>query len=143
MKDIQSEKNMKVLFICEGNMMRSQMAEAFYNTLTGTNSAFSAGAMAALKDHIAERAKIVMDEISVSTDGMRSDQLTEKMVEQADLVVYFPTPTMPNYVLESPKAVLWDVIDPHYHQEEGIELVRSVRDEIKERVEQLLRSKTN
>ena len=107
MKDIQSKK-MKVLFICEGNMMRSQMAEAFYNTLTGTNSAFSAGAMAALKDHI------------------------------ADLVVYFPTPTMPNYVLESPKAILWDVIDPHYHQEEGIELVRSVRDEIKERVERLI-----
>ena len=84
-----------------------------------------------------------MDEISVSTDGMRSDQLTEEMVKQADLVVYFPTPTMPNYVLESPKAILWDVIDPHYHQEEGIELVRSVRDEIKERVEQLLYPKTN
>lgn len=80
---------MKVLFICEGNMMRSQMAEAFYNTLTGTNSAFSAGAMAALKDHIAERAKIVMDEISISTDGMRSDQLTEEMVKQAQSSVAF------------------------------------------------------
>ena len=131
-------KNMKILFICEGNMMRSQMAEAFYKALGGSGEAISAGSAAAQKDHIAERAKIVMDEISVPTEGMRSDQLTEDMVKYADLVVYFPTPTMPKYVLESPKAVLWDVIDPHYHQEEGLELVRSVRDEIKNRVEQLL-----
>ena len=124
-------------------MIRSQMAEAFYNTLSGTDDAFSAGAIAALKDYIAEPAKIVMDEVDISTEGMRSDQLTEDMVERADLVVYFSTPTMPSYVLESPKAVLWDVIDPHHHQEEGIELVRSVRDEIKERVEQLLRSTTD
>ena len=119
-------------------MMRSQMAEAFYKALGGSGEAVSAGSAAAQKDHIAERAKIVMDEISVPTEGMRSDQLTEDMVKYADLVVYFPTPTMPKYVLESPKAVLWDVIDPHYHQEEGLELVPSVRDEIRKKVEQLL-----
>lgn len=136
--ELSVNKSKKVLFVCEGNMMRSQMAEAFYNTLSGTRDAFSSGAAAALKDRISERAKIVMDEVAISTDGMRSDQLTEEMVEQADLIVYFPTPTMPSYVTESPKAILWDVIDPHYHQEEGIELVRRVRDDIKDRVDQLL-----
>lgn len=114
------------------------MAEAFYNALSETEDAYSAGAAATLKDHISERAKIAMDELSISTDGMRSDQLTEAMVDKADLVVYFPTPTMPSYVVESPKAILWDVIDPHFHQEEGMELVRRVRDEIKERVKRLV-----
>ena len=37
---------MKILFVCEGNMMRSQMAEAFYNELTGTRDAISAGTAA-------------------------------------------------------------------------------------------------
>ena len=46
---------MKVLFICEGNMMRSQMAEAFYNSMTKSNDASSAGATAETKDHISKR----------------------------------------------------------------------------------------
>lgn len=79
---------MKVLFVCEGNMMRSQMAEAFYRALGGSGEVISAGSAAAQKDHIAERAKIVMDEISVPTEGMRSDQLTEEMMDWADLQCY-------------------------------------------------------
>ena len=51
-------KNMKVLFVCEGNIMRSQMAEAFYRALGGSGEVISAGSAAAQKDHIAERADV-------------------------------------------------------------------------------------
>jgi protein-tyrosine-phosphatase len=119
-------------------MMRSQMAEAFYNNASGTHDATSAGAIATGDDHISERARDAMDEIGVTTEGQYSKQLTPGILEKADVVVLFPTDFMPDYAKNSPKAITWDVIDPHYHHEEGMELVRRVRDQILENVQKLL-----
>lgn len=118
--------------------MRSQIAEAFYNRLTNSADAFSAGAIATEKDHISIRGAEAMKETGVSTDGQFSKQLTPEMINEADIVVLFPTDYMPDYAKNSPKVRLWNVIDPHYHQEEGMPLVRQVRDEIKAKVEQLV-----
>ena len=128
---------MKVLFVCEGNMMRSQMAEVFYNELTKSNDAFSAGATAETKDHISKRAIEVMGEIGYDVSHLKPKQLTEEMVDEADKVIYFPSDYMPEYATKSSKATLWDVVDPHYHHEQGMPLVRQVRDDIKRRVEKL------
>ena len=128
----------KVLFVCEGNMMRSQMAEAFYNSLTDSNNATSAGAAAETKDRISPRAIEVMNDIGYDVTNLRPKQLTEKMVDEAVRVIYFPSEYMPEYVKQSEKSELWDVIDPHYYKEQGMELVRRVRDEIYRRVESLV-----
>lgn len=114
------------------------MAEAFYNAATGTEDAMSAGAIATGDDHISGRAKQAMDEIGISTDGQHSKQLDPQMIENADIVVLFPTDFMPAYATDSSKAITWDVVDPHYHHEEGMELVRQVRDDIRSRVVKLL-----
>lgn len=129
---------MEVLFVCEGNMIRSQMAETFYNTFTKSNDAISAGAVATLKNHASERGETVMQEIGLTMAGQKSDQLTQEMVDAADKVVWFPTPYMPSYVTESDKAELWDVADPHYQENRTIETDRAVRDEIKKRIEKLI-----
>lgn len=118
--------------------MRSQIAEAFYNQLTRSKDASSAGAIATEKNHISVRGEEAMKEIGVSTSGQYSKQLTPDMIDEADAVVLFPTEYMPDYAKNSSKARFWDVIDPHYHQEEGMPLVRRVRDEIKAKVEQLV-----
>jgi protein-tyrosine-phosphatase len=106
--------------------------------LTQTHDATSAGAIATLDNRISHRAKEVMDEISVSTDGQRSKQLTPELIKVADKVVLFPTDFMPEYALNDSKAEFWDVIDPHYHKEDGMPLVREVRDDILNRVKHLI-----
>lgn len=129
---------MRILFICEGNMMRSQMAEALYNVLTKSEDAKSAGAVAETKDHISPRAVEAMAEIDYDVTTLAPKQLTEQMVNATQKVVYFPSDYMPAYVKNNPKAELWDVIDPHYHRDQGMDLVRHVRDEIRQKVIQLI-----
>lgn len=119
-------------------MMRSQMAEVFYNSLTKSNDATSAGATAETKDHISKRAIEAMNDIGIDASNLKPKQLTEQMVNDADRVIYFPSDYMPDYVKESTKSELWDVIDPHYHKEEGMPLVHRIRDDIKQRVEKLV-----
>lgn len=128
----------KLLFVCEGNMMRSQMAEAFYNALTKSNDASSAGATAETKDHISKRAIEAMSDIGYDVSNLKPKQLTEQMVNEADKVVYFPSDYMPDYVKQSEKSELWDVIDPHYHKEEGMPLVHKVRDDIMKQVKKII-----
>ena len=114
------------------------MAETFYNELTKSHDATSAGAMATLTSHTSERGEAVMNEIGFTMEGQRSDQLTEEMVDAVDKVIWFPTPYMPSYVAESNKAELWDVADPHYDENRTIDTDRAARDEIKKRVEDLV-----
>ena len=114
--------------------MRSQMAEAFYNTLTNSNNAMSAGATAETKNHISQRAIHAMNSIGYDVTGLRPKQLSEQMVKDADTVIYFPSDYMPDYVKQSSKSELWDVVDPHYHKEQGMALVYKVRDDINQRI---------
>lgn len=127
---------MKVLFVCQGNIMRSPMAEVWYNELTGTRDATSAGA-APGGDYTDPRVVAVMNEAGIDTSHIASTQLTPELIDAADKVILFPTPLMPDYALRSPKAELWDIADPWY-QGGGPELLRRVRDDIKQRVEQLI-----
>ena len=120
-------------------MMRSQMAEAFYNALTDSNNASSAGATAEFKDQISSRAIEAMRDIGYNVTHLKPKQLNEEMVDTAGKVIYFPSNYMPDYVKQNLKSELWNVVDPHYHKEQGMELVRQVRDDIKMRVENLVR----
>jgi len=120
-------------------MMRSQMAEAFYNALTDSNDASSAGVTAETKDQISSRAIEAMRDIGYDVTHLKPKQLTEEMADTSDKVIYFPSDYMPDYVRQNSKSELWNVIDPHYHKEQGMELVRRVRDDIRVRVEKLVK----
>lgn len=129
---------MKVLFICEGNMMRSQMAEVFYNSMTKSHDAASAGAIAETKDHISSRAIEALADTGYDATHLRPKQVNEQMINEAGKVIYFPSDYMPDYVKHSDKAELWDVADPHYNKDKGMPFVHEVRDIIKSKVEALI-----
>lgn len=128
---------MKVLFVCEGNKMRSPMAEAFYNELTQSHDAISAGADpyplgGSFPDVVA-----AMKEKDVVLDH-GSQLVTQQMVDEADVVVAFPTPMMPDFVLDSPKTVRWEIDDPYYQTGDRLKRIYHARDMIEARVKEMI-----
>lgn len=131
--------DMKILFVCEGNMMRSQIAEAFYNSLTGTRDTISAGTYAYGADCASRRAVRVMDEIGLSLDGHYSKQLTDKIAERVDKIILFSVPKIPAYLQLGHAVEDWNVHDLGFGTTDTLELDRQVRDDIRRRVKKLVK----
>ncbi len=129
---------MKVLFVCEGNKMRSPMAEVFYNTYTNSHDAMSAGADLYPMGKAFPDVVAAMKEKNIVLDH-DSQLVTEKMVDDADMIIAFPTSMMPDFVLSNPKTRVWDINDPYYQSGSREELIRHARDAIEPRVKELIR----
>ena len=124
----------RVLFVCVGNSGRSQMAEAFFNHLSGGGClATSAGTRPATS--VSRTAVAAMAELGIDIRSQRPKPLTQQMIRQADRII-----TMGCDVMESCPAGLhpsedWDLEDP---QGQPLEKVRLIRDQIQKRVLALL-----
>ena len=128
-----------ILFICEGNKVRSQMAEAFYRQQGGLYQPLSAGTLAENGDPPSQLATSAMDEIGIDISSQTGRRLTQEMVDKADKIIIFPTTYMPSYASESPKAEFWENADPYYYpQGDKTDFMRRTRDDIKQQVEQLI-----
>jgi len=111
------------------------MAEAFFNKLTkGQTVAVSAGDRPALR--VDPKAIEVMKEIGIDITKQRPKPLTIKMVEEADVVITMGCgadvcPVVPKRVEE------WKIEDP---AGKPIAKFREVRNEIRKRVEKLIKA---
>ena len=123
-----------VLFVCVHNAGRSQMAAGFMSTLSGGKvEVLSAGS--APKDSINPIAVEAMAEVGIDIANNVPKILTTEAVQQSDVVItmgcgdtcpFFPGKRYEDWVLDDPAG-------------QGIESVRVIRDEIKKRVEDLLK----
>lgn len=140
---------MKILFVCRGNVGRSQIAETIFNQRTsGKHHAFSAGTWVKNKEGVSMHGKklhefdaakeviLSLQEIGIDSRENKRDQIDEAMVEDADLVVVMAEEhTIPEFLKNSPKVRYWEVEDPKgMNQEE----TNNIRNQIARRVDALL-----
>ena len=122
-----------VLFVCVHNAGRSQMAAGFMRQIGGDRvEVLSAGS--APKDSINPIAVEAMAEVGIDIANQQPKVLTTEAVQESDAVItmgcgdvcpVFPGKRYEDWVLEDPAG-------------KDLEFVRTVRDDIKGRVEELL-----
>lgn len=132
-----------ILYLCTGNSCRSQMAEGWSRQLGGDDfRAESAGIEAHGKN---PRAIAVMREAEVDISAQESTIVSAEMLERADIVVTVcghadeQCPALPPGVTK----VHWPLTDPakaEGSEEEIAAGFRATRDEVKQRVQSLLKS---
>ena len=123
-----------VLFVCVHNAGRSQMGAGFLEHIgAGRVDVLSAGS--APGDQVNPVAVEAMREVGVDIADARPEQLTTDAVEVSDVVVTMgcgdACPIYPGKRYED-----WALDDP---AGQGIDAVRPIRDEIRRRVEALVR----
>jgi len=127
-----------VLFVCNHNSARSQMAESFMSRLSRDRGLSvrirSAGTRPTAK--INPIAQKVMEEIGISMEGRRPKMISQDLVDMADIIITMGC-TVDNDVCPSGFHVDedWGLDDP---AGQPIERVREIRDTIRSRVDNLL-----
>jgi len=135
----------KVMFLCTANSCRSQVAEGFAKELgKGLVEVYSAGLMAA---GVQARAIAVMKEIGIDISNQKSKVIDEDFLKKMDIVVTLCgyaedlCPRTPHEI----KRIHWPIKDPvgaTGTEEEIMNEFRRARDEIKEKVQTLIREIT-
>ena len=147
------DKSSKILFVCNANVVRSQMAQAFYNHFTKTQNADSAGVnaekyptakiptVADFDTHLVAKnldplAVIdLMREKGIEVGASQRTQLTKDMLCDYDLVVNIANRNQTPDWLKGDNVVWWKIEDPHA---ESRELAELACDEIEKRVKKLI-----
>lgn len=128
---------MKVLFVCRGNVGRSQIAEALLKKQAGDRFEVSSagtkisGPEQPIGELMPEIKEVldVMTEVGVDVSQNIRRQVTEEMTNVADKVVLVvdENDPIPDYLTDNPKIIRWDVLDP---KGKDLEFTRKVRDQI-------------
>jgi arsenate reductase len=128
----------RVLFLCTHNSARSQMAEGLLRHLAGDRfEAFSAGTEAT---HVRPLAIRAMDEIGVDISGQESKTLERYLSEPFDYVITVcddANEACP-FFSGGRNRLHWSLPDPSAaegSEEERLAMFRSVRDQLRDRVQ--------
>lgn len=131
------KRKARILFLCDGNSCRSQMAEGYANALGGKwLEARSAGIVAHGKN---SKAIEIMLEDQIDITSQESTVVDNEMISWADLIVTVCS-HVDSHCLVLPGGIRkkhWPLSDPAKAQgtdDEIMQEFRSVRDEVKRRV---------
>jgi len=134
---------MKILFICNNNVARSQMAEAIFNSIAKKSRAISAGIDAKANGFAGKELSEAGPKVSkvMLANGFdirkkRSKQLNGKMLKDADIVVFMAEGKMPKAVAAHKNLIVWDDLpDPRFKGYDAIvETFKAVKKHVLELV---------
>ena len=138
----------KVLFVCNANAARSQMAQGFYNHYSHSQNADSAGLNPEKKwdeaptlsdfeamSHKPAKSSETMQEVGIDITGHKRQLLTIDKLGDYDLIVNLAEKSQTPDWLRGDNVIWWNVTDP---RNESSEKNRIARDEIERRIKQLL-----
>ena len=126
---------LKVIFACVHNAGRSQMAAAFFNQLADSQKAQAISAGTEPGERVHPEVQAVMQEVNIDLSQAKPQKLTEELASDAQLLITMgcgdKCPNVPSLRRDD-----WPLRDP-----KGLptEEVRAIRDDIKSRVQDLLR----
>lgn len=139
------DRHMKILFVCHGNVARSQMAEMIYNKLTESNDADSAGTHAEKPgETLGQRKKRigksfvvdVMKDNNMSVENKKQTQVTKSMLEKYDLVIGMGAKRYtPKWLADSPNYIYWKIRDP---KAQGYSTTNNTRLSIERKIKELI-----
>ncbi len=132
------DDDMNYLFVCNGNVARSQEAEAFFNDLNkgSTDRSESAGINVKLGKPIDPLVVEVMNELGFDVSNSKRKFINEEIVDRADVIISFkPLDELPDFLRVRKDIIFWQVADP---QHQSIEFHREVRDAIRRLVSNLV-----
>ncbi len=125
----------KVIFACVHNAGRSQMAGAFFNELADLSKAEAVSAGTEPGERVHPEVLAVMQEVGIDLSNAKPQRLTQELANEAQLLVtmgcgdkcpYVPGLRRDDWPLRDPKGM-------------PAEEIRSIRDEVKARVLNLIR----
>ena len=127
---------LKVIFACVHNAGRSQMAAAFFNQLADSQKAKAISAGTEPGPRVHPEVLATMQEIGIDLSRAQPQRLTEELAKDAQLLItmgcgdkcpYVPGLRRDDWPLRDPKGL-------------PIDEVRTIRDEVRARVESLIAS---
>ena len=125
----------KILFVCHGNVGRSQIAETYYNYFTHSKNASSAGTDPTTPARYAcpnKEVVEVMKEEGIDVSQNKVKTITKERVDKSDnIFVLCDKELCPDFLLNSKKDVFWEIEDSY---KKSIEETRRIRDSIKSKI---------
>ena len=134
---------MKVLFVCRGNVGRSQIAKAFFNKYSIDSDASSAGThvrenngqrISDIKE--AEFVCMAMDKEGIDVREFQRRQLNKEDLANFDRIIVMTNEDLPGYLMHNPKVIFWNIENP---KGKDYESTAKTRDLIKEKVKDLIK----
>jgi arsenate reductase (thioredoxin) len=131
----------KILFVCLGNVGRSQMAEAFYNTFTNSQDSWSAGIQANTPAKYGTPTKNIVDamnDFNIDVSSAKVKTINQDIIDQSEsIIILCPKNECPNILLNSNKNIFWEgIADPHEASDKD---TSKIRDLIKQKISSFIK----